>query len=223
MCGSPSATAASAWTQQTLARAIEPFFSTKGVGKGTGLGLSMVHGLAAQLGGVLDLTSSARRGNHRRNLAAEGDRGGARRGSAKPARPSGQRGAPTILLVDDEELVRIGTAEMLGDLGYKVIEASFGRRGSAAAAYGRARLICMITDYLMPGMNGAELIEHARPLARSTKLMLITGYSNVAEGPAVAVPRLAKPFRQADLAEMVADLLTREPAGEVVQFPGRTG
>ena len=80
----------------------------------------------------------------------------------------------------------------------------------------------MITDYLMPGMNGVELIEHARPLAPSMKVMLITGYSNVAEGPAASVPRLAKPFRQADLAEMVADLLTREPAGEVVLFPART-
>jgi DNA-binding NtrC family response regulator len=82
----------------------------------------------------------------------------------------------------------------------------------------------MITDYLMPGMNGAELIEHAHQLSPAMRVMLITGYSNVAESPAASVPRLAKPFRQADLAEMVAQLLEREPAGgEVVKFPGQTG
>jgi CheY-like chemotaxis protein len=109
---------------------------------------------------------------------------------------------------------------MLGDLGYEVIEASSAAEALRLLRSGDAPDL-MITDYLMPGMNGAELIEHARPLAPSTRLMLITGYSNVAEGPAAAVPRLAKPFRQADLAEMVASLLTQEASGEVVQFPGK--
>jgi hypothetical protein len=70
-------------------------------------------------------------------------------------------------------------------------------------------------------MNGAELIELANPLAPAMKLMLITGYSNIAEGPSASVPRLAKPFRHADLAQLVADLLTCEPEGKVVQFPIR--
>ena len=207
--------------ERTLARAIEPFFSTKGVGKGTGLGLSMVHGLAAQLGGVLNLTSSPGGGTTAEIWLPKAMEA-ARAEDLESRSPVRAAREATILLVDDEELVRIGTAEMLGDLGYKVIEASSGAEALRLLRTGEAPDL-MITDYLMPGMNGAELIEHARPLARSTKLMLITGYSNVAEGPAVAVPRLAKPFRQADLAEMVADLLSREPAGEVVQFPGRTG
>jgi CheY-like chemotaxis protein len=80
----------------------------------------------------------------------------------------------------------------------------------------------MITDYLMPGMNGAELIEHARPLAPSMKVMVITGYTNVTERRGLSVPRLAKPFRHADLAELVADLLTRQSAAEVLKFPERT-
>jgi CheY-like chemotaxis protein len=127
------------------------------------------------------------------------------------------------LLVDDEELVRMGTAEMLSDLGYEVVEAN-----SAAEALRRLRAgetpDLLITDYLMPGMNGAELTEHARSLWPEMRVMLITGYSNVAEGPASSVPRLAKPFRQADLAQIVAQLLERDSVrGEVVPFPGTGG
>ena len=206
--------------EQTLARAIEPFFSTKGVGKGTGLGLSMVHGLAAQLGGILNLTSSPGGGTMAEIWLPEAGEAAAVEDleSRLPVRAPREA---LILLVDDEELVRMGTAEMLSDLGYKVMEATSAAEALRLLRSGEAPDL-MITDYLMPGMNGAELIEHARPLLPSMKLMLITGYSNVAEGPAASVPRLAKPFRQADLAEMVAQLLMAEPAGEVVQFPART-
>jgi signal transduction histidine kinase/CheY-like chemotaxis protein len=205
--------------EQTLSRAIEPFFSTKGVGKGTGLGLSMVHGLAAQLGGMLNLASSPGAGTVAEIWLPK---------AAEPARAEDFESRPpvrapreaTILLVDDEDLVRIGTAEMLSDLGYKVTEANSAAEALRLLRNGELPDL-MITDYLMPGMNGAELIELARPLAPSTKVMLITGYSNVAEGPAASVPRLAKPFRHADLAQLAADLLTCGPAGEVVQFPIR--
>ena len=77
----------------------------------------------------------------------------------------------------------------------------------------------LVTDYLMPGMNGVELIESARELAPRIKAMLMTGYSTIAEGPGTAIPRLAKPFRQTDLAEIVADLLTQESSGTVLRFP----
>jgi signal transduction histidine kinase/ActR/RegA family two-component response regulator len=202
--------------EHTLARAVEPFFSTKGVGKGTGLGLSMVHGLAAQLGGSLELKSTPGHGTvaeMRLPVAAEPAREEER--STRPLIPAARRA--TILLVDDEELVRIGTSEMLTDLGYEVLEAN-----SAAEALRLLRsgdeADLMITDYLMPGMNGAELIEHAAKLAPAMKAMLITGYSTLAEGPGASVPRLAKPFRQADLAEFVAELLQSQAPENVVQF-----
>jgi len=206
--------------EQTLARAIEPFFSTKGVGKGTGLGLSMVHGLAAQLGGTLHLTSRPGAGTIAEIWLPKATEA-ARAEDLESRAPVRASREATILLVDDEELVRIGTAEMLSDLGYKVIEANSAAEALRLLRTGEVPDL-MITDYLMPGMNGAELIEHTRRLAADMKVMLITGYSNVAEGPAASVPRLAKPFRQADLAEMVAQLLTPQPAGEVVQFPART-
>jgi Signal transduction histidine kinase len=205
--------------QQTLARAVEPFFSTKGIGKGTGLGLSMVHGLAAQLGGSLNLESSPGKGTTaviRIPIAKEP----AQTDELETRSPVQAPRDATILLVDDEDLVRIGTSEMLTDLGYKVIAAN-----SAAEALRLLRTgdepDLMITDYLMPGMNGVELIDHAHLLAPGLEVMLITGYSTIAEGPGPTVPRLAKPFRQADLAQLVADLLTRGPSGDVLKFPER--
>jgi signal transduction histidine kinase len=207
--------------EHTLARAVEPFFSTKGVGKGTGLGLSMVHGLAAQLGGMLSLTSRPGGGTTAEIwLPQATEPATAEDGEPRPA-VRAVRDA-TILLVDDEELVRSATGEMLSDLGYRVIEASSGAEALRILRTGDAPDL-MITDYLMPGMNGVALIEHARALAPAMEPMLITGYSTVAEGPAAAVPRLAKPFRQSDLAAMVADLLIPTDSGNVVNFPEKAG
>jgi CheY-like chemotaxis protein len=179
----------------------------------------MVHGLAAQLGGSLQLTSTPGAGTTaeiwlpRATEAATADDLESRPAVRAPRQA-------TILLVDDEELVRLGTGEMLVDLGYKVIEANSGAEALRLLRSGEQPDL-MITDYLMPGMNGVELIDHARPLAPKMELMLITGYSTIAEGPGASLPRLAKPFRQADLAEMVADLLTRESSGSILKFPER--
>jgi signal transduction histidine kinase/CheY-like chemotaxis protein len=204
---------------ETLARAIEPFFSTKGVGKGTGLGLSMVHGLAAQLGGTLRLTSRPGAGTKAEIWLPRAAEAASVESFESRAPVRAPREA-TILLVDDEDLVRMGTAEMLGDLGYNVVEAS---SGAEALRLLRASdpPDLLVTDYLMPGMNGVALIEQARRLAPDVHVMLITGYSDIAEGPGASVPRLAKPFRQSDLADLVADLLTERPAGELLHFPAR--
>ena len=77
----------------------------------------------------------------------------------------------------------------------------------------------MITDFLMPGMNGVALIEHAAALAKDMKVLLVTGYSTIAEGPGAQFPRLAKPYRQAELSRRVADLLNQDVGGgDVVPF-----
>jgi signal transduction histidine kinase/ActR/RegA family two-component response regulator len=209
--------------EQTLARAVEPFFSTKGVGKGTGLGLSMVHGLAAQLGGTLNLKSRPGEGTTAEIWLPQASEPARSDDLDRTPAPRAAREA-TILLVDDEELVRVGTREMLTDLGYKLIEATSGAE-ALRLLRSSERPDMMVTDYLMPGMNGVALIEHARKLVPDMPVMLITGYSTVAEGPAAAIPRLAKPFRQSDLAAMVADLLESDRSGdaEVLQFPKRSG
>jgi signal transduction histidine kinase len=207
--------------QQTLDRAIEPFFSTKGVGKGTGLGLSMVHGLAAQLGGALNLASRPGEGTTAEiwlpRAAEEANTEEIENRHAVRA-PRDAR----ILLVDDEDLVRGGTSEMLSDLGYAVVEASSGAEALRLLRTGEPADL-MITDYLMPGLNGVQLIEQARPLAPAMRVLLITGYSTIAEGPGGTIPRLAKPFRQSDLSRIVADILAPAESGDVLKFPARPG
>ena len=193
----------------TLARATEPFFSTKGVGKGTGLGLSMVHGLAAQSGGTLTLVSEPGRGTTIELWLPATDEvpAGADDAATEPVRA---RRNAQILLVDDEELVRTATADMLRDLGYEVVEAGSGRQALASLHAG-IDPDAIVTDYLMPGMNGAALIADLRAAGCQRPTLLITGYAAAGEDVPPDVPRLAKPFRQIDLAARLDDLLTRKP------------
>ncbi|MBB4860713.1 PAS domain S-box-containing protein [Novosphingobium chloroacetimidivorans] len=190
--------------EATLKRAVEPFFSTKGIGKGTGLGLSMVHGLAAQLGGGLTIESEPGSGTAVTlwlpiSAAPIEDQMQVRDGAAAPL----ARG--TALLVDDEELVRMSTADMLNDMGFEVVEA-----GSAEEALslfkGGSLPDLLVTDHLMPGMNGVELAREARALSPALPVLIVSGYAEM-EGIAPDLPRLIKPFRNADLAESLKALL----------------
>jgi signal transduction histidine kinase/CheY-like chemotaxis protein len=200
----------------TLRHAIEPFFSTKGVGRGTGLGLSMVHGLAAQLGGTLRLSSKPGEGTIAEMWLPAAQEPADQEESEQEALVVAARAA-NVLLVDDEDIVRRATAEMLTDIGYDVVQAA---SGAEALRLLREGAVCdaIVSDYLMPGMNGVELIRHARELAPGLPAMLISGYSTIAEGSGSELPRLAKPFRQADLARGVAQLLA-EPPGGTIKFP----
>ena len=200
----------------TLAHAVEPFFSTKGVGRGTGLGLSMVHGLAAQLGGALYLRSKPGEGTTA-EMWLPAAREPAGQDQTEPPALVVARRAATILLVDDEDIVRRATADMLIDIGYTVVEAASGAEALRLVRDGAAFDI-VISDYLMPGMNGVDLIRHVRELTPALPAMLISGYSTIAEGSGSELPRLAKPFRQADLARSVAQLLA-EPAEGTIKFP----
>ncbi|MDR6128399.1 ATP-binding protein [Sphingomonas sp. SORGH_AS_0438] len=193
----------------TLARAAEPFFSTKGVGKGTGLGLSMIHGLAAQSGGTLRLDSAVGVGTTV-ELWLPISHQPAERAAERSGDPTAAREAARILLVDDEEIVRTATADMLRDIGYDVVEA---RSASQALAMlrGGAEVDLLVTDYLMPGMTGAALITECRTGGPALPALLITGYAAAGEDVPADVPRLAKPFRQVDLAARVDDLLTAAP------------
>jgi nitrogen-specific signal transduction histidine kinase/CheY-like chemotaxis protein len=192
----------------TLARAVEPFFSTKGVGKGTGLGLSMVHGLALQLNGGLEIRSSPGHGTTVElwlpvSPAPAEDPDGDRETAAEPRR----RGL--ALLVDDEEFVRLSTADMLADIGYDVVEAASAEDALRLLAGGMVPDL-LLTDHLMPGMTGAELAQRARARHPALPVLIVSGYAET-DGVPAELARLAKPFRKAELADSLAALLA---AGE---------
>lgn len=186
----------------TIARAIEPFFSTKGLGKGTGLGLSMVHGLVTQLGGTLQLSSRPGLGTEvelwlpatELQVTVDG-------GTAAPAAPVATGRA---LLVDDEELVRASTAHMLAELGYDVVETDSAEEALRRINAGE-RFDLLVTDHLMPGMTGTELARAAINRRADLPVLVISGYAEL-DGIAPDLPRLTKPFRQAELAEALSAL-----------------
>jgi len=190
---------------ETLARAIEPFFSTKELGKGTGLGLSMIHGLAVQLGGALRLSSTPGKGTRAElyfpatSLALE-DAVETREAPIQPASRA------RILVVDDDVLIAMSTVDMLEDLGHEVIEANSGASAlEALKANGGVDL--MITDFSMPGMNGAQLAEAAHKLRPHMPILLATGYAEIPKGETIDLPRLGKPYSQAQLAREISRLL----------------
>ncbi|MEJ5976677.1 response regulator [Novosphingobium sp. PS1R-30] len=191
---------------ETLRRAVEPFYSTKGVGKGTGLGLSMVHGLAAQSGGKLELESRPGEGTTARIWLPVAE------APHSSIEETGDDAGPEldplhILLVDDEELVRSGTAEMLEDMGHRVDQAA-----SGAQALQKLRdqaFDVLISDYLMPGMTGVQLIEEMRRQDNDLPVLLITGFAAFASASDAQFGRIAKPFRRGELARALAGVVSQ--------------
>ena len=190
--------------EETLKHAMEPFFTTKGVGKGTGLGLPMVHGMAEQSGGKLLLKSKLGKGTsaelylpvalHGAALPADG-------AEAHVLSPSNKKLA--ILAVDDDPLVALNTSALLEELGHTVYSAP-----SALHALDILRrekkIDLMITDQLMPGMTGSELAARIRAENADIPIILATGFAELAPGEGEGLPRLAKPFGQRELAEAIA-------------------
>jgi PAS domain S-box-containing protein len=188
----------------TLARAMEPFFTTKGVGRGTGLGLSMVHGMTGQSGGRFVLKSRKGRGTTAEMWlpvavanAEESAPAAAGADGAAGVRPL------VVLAVDDDGLVLMNTAVMLQDLGHAVIEASSARQ--ALDILRREEPVdLVITDYAMPQMTGVQLAASIRTQWPDIPVILATGYAELPPGAEAGLPKLAKPFRQAELMRAVA-------------------
>ena len=194
---------------ETLARATEPFFTTKGVGKGTGLGLSMVHGMTEQMGGRLTLKSRQGQGTTAEIWlpAVEGDRTAgveAPRHTMAEAGPGRLR----VLAVDDDRLVLFNTAAMLEDLGHEVVEAGSG--DEALSLLEKSAFDLVITDQAMPRMTGLQLLDIIRERFPKTSAILATGYAEIPGGAQVAAPKLSKPFTEQELAQALAAV--RRPA-----------
>lgn len=188
---------------ETLTHAVEPFFSTKGIGKGTGLGLSMVHGLAAQLGGGLQISSHVGVGTNVELWLPVTSKAPS---APEPTRLSTTtRDGASVLLVDDETIARKTTTDMLRDLGFDVTEASSGEEALAILRRGHVPDL-LISDHLMPGMSGEDLVREARALCPDIRVLIISGFAGLDEISA-DIPRLNKPFRQAEFATVITKLL----------------
>lgn len=194
--------------ETTLKRAVEPFFTTKGVGKGTGLGLSMVHGLAEQSGGRLVLRSSPGAGTTAQIWlpALEDEPAAEPTHSPLPHDLPRRTTRPlSVLAVDDDELVLFGTAGMLEAAGHHVLTAR-----SAAQALELlqvAKIDMLVTDHAMPLMSGAQLAAEVRASRPELPILLVSGYAELPSAtPALPLQRLAKPFTQDQLLDAVEQL-----------------
>ncbi|MDV3458928.1 PAS domain S-box protein [Sphingomonas sp. HF-S4] len=203
----------------TLARATEPFYTTKGVGKGTGLGLSMVQGFAEQCGGRLLLDSRSGEGTTADIWLPASD-GQAEPRAAVDAGAANAQGQLVVLAVDDDALVLTNTAAMLEDAGHRVFQAQSGK--AALQLLSENRVDLLVTDFAMPEMNGAQLALAAQAGWPTLPVLLVSGYAELPEGTAEDLPRLAKPFRQNQLLSAVeVAVAARHSQGTVVKFAPR--
>jgi signal transduction histidine kinase len=186
-----------------LPHVFEPFFTTKPLDKGSGLGLSMVQGMATQSGGSVQIDSSLGGGTaitlYLPSVAAV---------TGRPARMAAdvERGkGRTVLLVEDDAIVRMGTMALLESQGHHVIEAESGETALALLQDG-AEIDALVTDFAMPGMNGAEVVRTVRTMRPGLPALIVTGYADTPDlGEAVRL--LRKPFSPNQIAEQLAAML----------------
>ncbi|WP_297105075.1 PAS domain-containing sensor histidine kinase [uncultured Devosia sp.] len=190
---------------ETLARATDPFFTTKGVGKGTGLGLSMVQGIAEQSGGRLHIESERGHGTRveiwLKAVEAKADEPPVEVRPAVENEPGPMRRLK-VLAVDDDALVLLNTTMMLEELGHNVVEAHSGAK-AIEALEAAPDFDLVITDQAMPHMTGMALATEIAARWPGLPVILASGYADIDDAKALRLPRLAKPFGQAELARML--------------------
>jgi two-component system, cell cycle sensor histidine kinase and response regulator CckA len=203
--------------EETLTHIFEPFFTTKEVGKGTGLGLPTVYGIVMQSGGHITVESAPNEGTAVHVYLPRVDPVAAASAAAAPP-PAAARGHETLLLVEDEELVRGLVREFLESAGYTVIEAGDAETALRLVETGGAPALDMlVTDIVLPGMNGAQLAERLKPIVPGLKTLFVSGYPGTtairqaAFDPGIAF--LSKPFSRLVLTEKVREILDADRRG----------
>jgi signal transduction histidine kinase len=206
--------------QVTLAKATEPFFTTKGPGKGTGLGLSMVHGLAAQSGGLLRIHSEPNAGTIVELWLPQATTAAAAVArtleTATQLRPATE--PCTVLIVDDDSLVMTGTAAMILDLGHTAVEAHSGAEALDLLTSG-LKVDVVLTDHAMPSMTGLQLAESIHRKFPGLPIILATGYAELPVDPAtLGIARLAKPCTQLEIAAAIHQAVRPAGADNILAF-----
>jgi light-regulated signal transduction histidine kinase (bacteriophytochrome) len=198
-----------------MARVFEPFFTTKPLGEGTGLGLSMVYGFAKQSSGYIGIYSEPGQGTTvriylPRYLGAGLAEAALLKGPALRPADAGLHAGSTVLVVDDESVIRLLVREVLQDLGFTVIEAEDGPTGLSLLQSAQ-RVDLLVTDVGLPGLNGKQLADAARMLRPGLKVLFITGYAaNAAIGKGMLAPGmeiLTKPFSLDVLAAKISAMV----------------
>jgi len=205
--------------EATLKRAIDPFFTTKGLGKGTGLGLPMVHGLAEQSGGRFILKSQKGKGTTAELLLPAATKAITKTGQdLQSTHQTEQDIRPLVVLaVDDDPLVLWNTLAMLEDLGHTALEANSGKE-ALNILRGENSVDLVITDQAMPYMTGAELAEAIKCEWPNLPIILATGYAELPSAVKTSFQKISKPFTQRDLAEALAGAkLKGHDTGRVVR------
>jgi CheY-like chemotaxis protein len=200
----------------TQVRVFEPFFTTKEQGKGTGLGLAVCYGIVRQANGHLWVYSERGRGTTFKVLLprASDDQGAAI--VPQHVEPLSSAGSETILVVEDEPVVRRLTVRALTERGYQVLEAEDGDSALEAARAHQGELHLLVTDVVMPGMNGKELADRITADRPDLRVLYISGYAEhavVRQGVLVeGIAFLSKPFDLSELARTVRDVLDKVQA-----------
>ncbi len=206
----------SGMSEETLAHLFEPFFTTKETGKGTGLGLSTVYGIVKQNDGFIDVCSEPGQGTtfriYLRRAAPE----------CLPAQTDAREqlvigGNETILLVEDEAMILQLGKEMLESLGYRVLAAMNPAEALRIAEDNKGMIALLVTDVVMPGMNGRELADRLKADFPELRTLYVSGFTaNVIAHQGVlreGVNLLPKPFSKKDLASRVREVLAAEISG----------
>jgi nitrogen-specific signal transduction histidine kinase/CheY-like chemotaxis protein len=194
---------------ETLRHIFEPFFTTKARGKGTGLGLSTVYGVVQQCGGDVEVVSESGRGTTFRvylPLAATAA------AEAPPPDPAGAtpQGSETVLLVEDEDMVRALVHKTLERLGYEVLAARHGEEALELAEQRSGTIDLLLTDVVMPGLGGPEVARRLGATRPGLRVLYLSGYAAIeGERPAAAplAPLLQKPFALDALARKVREVI----------------